>query len=194
MPGPAFIPGDSVDLRTIEREDLSFLQTYVNHPTVWRRIGRPDPVTAADEQRFYEDVVCGDDGVHLLVTTDVETPVGIVSLTGIEPRYRRGELGYWIAPPEQNQGYGSEAAAMLVEHGFRDRGLHRIDARVFASNVASQQLLASLGFDRDGRLRDAAFVDGSYEDVFWYGVLQSEWETIRADVLPATVREQQPTD
>jgi hypothetical protein len=52
MPGPAFIDGDDVTLRTIEKEDLQYLKQVRNSPTVWRAIGRPWPVNAEQEQEF----------------------------------------------------------------------------------------------------------------------------------------------
>jgi [ribosomal protein S5]-alanine N-acetyltransferase len=43
MPGPAFIEGDRVALRTIEEEDIEFLQDGVNDPEVWKAIGNATP-------------------------------------------------------------------------------------------------------------------------------------------------------
>ena len=174
MPGPVFIPGDAVDLHTIEEEDLDFLQRNVNDPQVWRLIDRADPVNAQQEREFFEEVVAGDGGVHLLVCADGE-PVGTVGLTDV----RGGaELGYWVAPEHHRQGYATAAAELLVGYGFDQRGLHRIEARVFEFNDASQTVLERVGFTHEGTSREAVFVDGAYRDTHWYGILEEEW---RAD-------------
>lgn len=39
MPGPAFLRGDTVVLRTVEEADLELLQAQVNDPRIWRPIG-----------------------------------------------------------------------------------------------------------------------------------------------------------
>jgi RimJ/RimL family protein N-acetyltransferase len=174
MPGPVFIEGDTVALRTIEEEDLPYLQRQVNDPTVWRAIGRPDPVNAEQEREFFDDVVCDDGSVQLLVCAD-DDPVGTAGLMFGDGDVRSAELGYWIAPDEHENGYGSEAAELVTEYGFDDRGCHRIEARVFEFNDASQALLESIGFKCEGRKRDAVFIDGDYQDVLWYGVLAEEW-------------------
>ncbi len=176
MPGPVFIPGDAVDLHTIEEEDLDFLQRNVNDPRVWRRIGRADPVNAQQEQEFFEEVVGGDGGVHLLVCADGE-PVGTVGLDDLEGR-GAPELGYWVAPDHHRQGYATAAADLLVGYGFDQLGLHRVEARVFDFNDASQTVLERVGFTHEGTSREAVFVDGEYRDACWYGVLEEEW---RAD-------------
>jgi len=174
MPGPVFLDGDEVALRTIEEEDLAFLQEHINDPSVWRAIGSSDPVNGPQEREFFDDVVCEGDGVHLLVTVD-NVPAGTVGLSPNPDEVDAAELGYWIAEEFRQQGHGREAAGLLTNYGFQQRGLHRIAARVFAFNDASQALLESLGYAREGTNREAVFVDGQYWDVYWYSTLESEW-------------------
>lgn len=176
MSRTAFLRGDRVDLRPIEEDDLEFLQEGINDPRVWRAIGRSRPVNGVQEREFFDDVVCGDESVDLLVVAD-STPVGTIGFHTIEWEPRRAELGYWIAPEHHEQGYGSEAAELVVEYGFDQVGLHKIAARVFEFNEASQRLLESIGFTREGTHRDGEFIDGAYQDVYWYGLLEDEWRS-----------------
>lgn len=178
MPGPVFLDGDSVELRTVEEEDLDFLQEGVNDPSVWRAIGSFTPVNGPQEQDFFENVVCDDDQVNLLVCADGD-PAGTVGLTPKGSETHGAELGYWMHPDYRERGYCGEAVELLTDYGFTQRGFHRISARVFGFNDASQGLLESLGFVREGTHREAVFVDGEYQDVFWYSALASEWDSER---------------
>jgi len=175
MPGPVFIEGDQVTLRTIEEEDLSFLQRGVNDPDVWRWVDQYRPVNAEQEREFFEEVVSEEGSVQLLVCVDGD-PVGTAGLNFDHEAVTAAELGYWIDPDHHGNGYGSDAAAALVEYGFNERGCHRISARVFGHNEASQGLLESLGFTREGRQREARFSGGEYRDLLWYGLLAEEWD------------------
>lgn len=177
MPGSTFIEGDEVTLRTIEEQDLDFMQDAVNNRGLRQAIGRVQPVNAPQEQEFFENVVCDNDTVNLLVTADGDR-VGTVGFSIIDHESDSAEVGYWIAPAHQQQGYGSEAVALLVDYGFRELGLHRIEARVFEFNVGSQRLLESIGFTQEGAHREARFMHGEYQDEFWYGVLQGEWDGV----------------
>ncbi|MFB6193774.1 MAG: GNAT family N-acetyltransferase, partial [Halobaculum sp.] len=165
-------------LHTVEEEDLDFLQRGVNDRRVWRPIGRPRPVTGPEEREFFEEVIVGGDGVHLLVCVEGER-VGIVSLTDPD---RSAEVGYWIAPESHEQGYGSAAVGRLVEYGFDQLGLHRVEARVFDFNEASQALLRSLGFTHEGTFRETGIVDGDYRDTLWFGLLEDEWRSGESSV------------
>jgi RimJ/RimL family protein N-acetyltransferase len=173
MPGPVFIEGEDVSLRTIEEEDIPVLQEWITDRRIWRPTGRSWPFNREQEREWFEEVVCGDDSVELLISADAD-PLGVVGLDSVDDESRRAELGYWVAPEHQRQGYGTEAAALLVEHGFDQLGLHKITARVFAFNEPSRRVLERLGFVREGTHRDDVFVDGEFHDTYWYGLLAAE--------------------
>jgi RimJ/RimL family protein N-acetyltransferase len=178
MPGPAFLVGDRVSLRTIEEEDLDFLHTHINDPAVWRGIDRSRPVTLDAEREFLEGVRNAADAVHLLVAAE-STPLGVVSFDPIDWQARVAELGYWIAPDHQGEGYGTDAVELFVAYGFDQLGLHKLSATVYAFNDPSIRLLERLGFVREGTDRDAVFVDGERHDTHWYGLLAREWRAAR---------------
>lgn len=174
MPGPVFIEGDTITLRTVEEEDIPLMQRLLNHPEIRPNIGRSDPINAEQEREFFEEEISAEGSVELLVSVDGEG-IGLVGLDLTPGAVREAELGYWLDPEYHEQGYGSEAARLLTEYGINQRGCHRIEARVFEHNAASQNLLESLGFTQEGRQREAAFVDGEYRDIYWYAVLAEEW-------------------
>ena len=170
--GPVFLRGETVALRPIEREDLDFFRAQKNDRRVWQPLGWPKPQNSEHLETFFEETVCGAEGVHLLIAIDGEA-VGQVGFHTVDSD--QAELGYWIAPAEQDNGYGADAVGTLVEYGFEQRGLHRVEAGVFEFNDASQAVLESLGFSRELRQREAAFVNGGYQDLLRYDVLASEW-------------------
>jgi RimJ/RimL family protein N-acetyltransferase len=178
MPGPVFVAGEEVSLRTVEEADIDFLQAQVNDARVRRPIGRSRPLNRVQEREFFDEVVCDDDTVHLLVVADAASepdPVGMVGLDPVDHEARRAELGYWVAPDHQRRGYGTAAVELVVEYGFDQLGLHKIAARVFEFNDPSARLLERVGFVREGVHRDEGFVDGAFHDTYWYGLLAEEW-------------------
>jgi RimJ/RimL family protein N-acetyltransferase len=172
MPGPRFLDGDQIALRTLEPEDLSFLQTYRNRPDVRRPLGRDRPQNRPSLEDDFEGYMS--DGVTLLVCRD-EEPVGFVALFDWSESSGRVEIAYWITPDNQGKGYGSEAVGLAVEYAFDERRFHKVVAGAHAHNDASRDLLESLGFQQEGRRREHVFLDGEYVDSISYGLLESEW-------------------
>jgi RimJ/RimL family protein N-acetyltransferase len=174
MPGPEFLDAEAVSLHTVEEEDLPFLQEWINDRRIRHGTETTRPANGAQEEAYYEEVICGDETVDLLVVAD-GSPVGMIGFAPIDQATGGAEVGYWIAPPHQRQGYATDALARFVRYGFEQLRLHRIEASVYAFNDPSATVLERVGFVHEGTRREAAFVDGDYHDVHWYGLLEPEW-------------------
>ncbi|WP_232700415.1 GNAT family N-acetyltransferase [Halobacterium wangiae] len=181
MPGPVFLSGDEVTLRPPEREDLDAIHEWMNDPRVWRPALDSKPMNAELGEEFFKNVLTTEDGVQLLACVD-EDPIGHVSLTGTQygptatDRARGRELAYHLDPEFHGRGYGTDATSTLLQYAFEDLNLRRVEANVGAFNDASIALLESLGFEREGARREAAYYRGDYYDMLTYGLLREEWD------------------
>jgi RimJ/RimL family protein N-acetyltransferase len=102
--------------------------------------------------------------------------VGNISLQDIDPVARGAELAIVLGDRSVwGQGIGTEAAELLVAHGFRALNLHRIACGTVAANRGMRRLAERLGMAEEGRRRDAAWTDGAYHDVIEYGLLAADW-------------------
>ncbi|MEF8813283.1 MAG: GNAT family protein [Halovenus sp.] len=183
MPGSVFLERDPITLRTLEREDIPFLVENSNDPSMRPFTGHRLPDTRQRiEATFFE----GDsDGVSLLACVDGD-PVGLVGLSSRSPTSRTVfgltgvmEMGLWITPDAQGNGFGRTAARAVITYGFDDLRLHKICARVFEFNEPSRALFGeSLGFQHEGVQRDEIYIDGAYHDIHYYGLLASEWSSV----------------
>jgi len=100
-----------------------------------------------------------DDDVVKLLACDGDTRLGVVSLAPIDERRGWANLGFWIHSDHWGEGYATEAARLVVTHGFEAFRLHRIGAVAHGPNVASRRVLKKLGFAHEGTRRDDDFVD-----------------------------------
>jgi cystathionine beta-lyase/cystathionine gamma-synthase/RimJ/RimL family protein N-acetyltransferase len=64
------------------------------------------------------------------------------------------EIGYRVEPDHRRQGVASEVAAALLDWARREHGVHRFRASTDPDNVASQAILARLGFREVGSQMD----------------------------------------
>lgn len=119
-------------------------------------------------------------GVTLAITRR-ESPdalLGTVSLRRFA-RDGRAELGYWLGVGAWGNGYATEAADALVEHGFSQLQLSRIYAQVLEGNEASCRVLEKLGMTNEGIRRRHIRKGKKLLDVSLYGVLRHEWHERR---------------
>ncbi len=108
--------------------------------------------------------------------------VGLVSLE-VEQESRIAELGYDLARDVWGQGLATEAAAAVVDWGFREYGLARIFAEADARNARSLRVMERLGMTREGVHRRDQIERGERE-IARYAVLRSEWSG-RSEPLPS---------
>lgn len=183
MPGARMAAGDRISLRTVESEDIPFIQRAYANPELRYPLGWD--VTAqselADEDRHDEEfLVCLDDESAGSGDISVEETRRIGSVVaGVSPRARAG-IGFWIIPEAQGSGYATEAVSCLLDYLFRIYPHPAVYANVLPDNEASRGLLESLGFSEEGRARKEAFWQGQYRDTLQYSILRSEWTESRS--------------
>jgi len=176
MAGTVFLAGEKINLRTVEEEDIEFLRDGVNQPEFRVHMGNRRPQNLQNEEEFFEEQICDEETVNLLITIDSER-VGIISLIpeGSDAE-KMAEIGIWLHPEHHGNGYGTEAAELITEYGFKQLNYHRIFARAHADNEPSCRVWEKLGFEKEGEFRDHTFTQGEYKDVVYYGVLEGDWQ------------------
>ena len=165
-------------LRPFEVEDASVVQGLAGAPEI--------ALTTQNIPHPYEDGMAEawisthrpswDAGKFLTVaiTSNADGLVGAASLH-INSAHRRGELGYWVGLPFWNRGYATESAGALLEYGFSELRLNRIQARHMTRNPSSGRVMEKLGMKPEGIQRQHVVAHGELEDVAMYAILSSEY-------------------
>lgn len=147
MSAPALAPvldTARLSLRQPVTEDTDAIIAIAGDWEVARRLARmPHPYAAADA-RFFLDHIVTTEPTWAMVLKPTGALVGIVGLAPLANGL--AEFGYYVSRPDWGRGYAGEAAAAVVEHGFRAMALPAIASGFFADNPASGRVLEKLGF------------------------------------------------
>lgn len=109
------------------------------------------------------------------------SPIGYINLHGMakgSQHHRTLDIGILIASEHRGQGYGSEAVRWMLNWGFQIAGLHRIGLQSASYNTGAMSLWKRLGFQQDGKDREALWMNGEWHDEVRYSLLESEWRAI----------------
>ncbi len=109
-----------------------------------------------------------------VVRKDDKTPVGRVTFFNYNSLNRSAELGVLIDPDERQNGCADDALRTLIKYLFKYRNLNKVYAETAAFNTEAIALLESIGFKRDGVLRQHYFFEGEYHDKLAYSLLLFE--------------------
>jgi RimJ/RimL family protein N-acetyltransferase len=165
------LEGKNVNLRIIEKEDLSLYVKWINDPAFFGEYNPLEQTTKLEMEKDYDSA--HPDRKRFFVEKKDGTKIGSV---GVYPIGDLWEIGFSLISGERRKGYGAEAVTMMVDYLFLSRDLVRIQATTDLRNTASQSLLEKVGFKREGVVRMSMFIHGEWRDMILYSILRNEWK------------------
>lgn len=109
------------------------------------------------------------------------TPVGMVSLTGIDMLHRHAEPGrFLIGNEEAVRGVPAAVEAMKLIYGlvFDELNLLRVYGSIASDNLLMIKWQKFLGMKEEGRLRKHYFINGRFQDAVMFGMLADEYRNV----------------
>jgi len=101
--------------------------------------------------------------------------VGLIALNLGKANYRTAEVWFKIHKDFWRKGYMTEALTKLLDFGFNNLNLHRIEAGCAVENIASSKVLEKVGMVREGMKRKKLPIRGEWKDNYFYGILEEEF-------------------
>ena len=176
----SIIYGERIRLRAAERDDVKKFCVWVNDPEVTRHLTLYLPMSTVDEENWFDSMTKREQSEKTLVIEirDGEgwKMIGNCGVFGIDTVCHSGELGIMLGEKDEwNKGYGTETMLLLQRHCFDTLNLNRVYLQVYAENLGAKRAYEKAGFVEEGRLREAVYKRGKYDDVIVMSVLRSEW-------------------
>ena len=107
--------------------------------------------------------------------------IGQIAYFLINTKNHFGEIEFCIGRKFQNKGHGTEAVQSILEYGFNEINLHKIQICHEEKNLASRAIIKKCKFIYEGTLRDYFFIDGDYGNRLYYSMLKEEYELLQKD-------------
>lgn len=166
--------GVTVILRSAKPSDAEALLGHliITHTESYKNLNQSvahwESVSVQTEEKILEDFESSA-AKFMLIALHGEKIVGGLGLFGFGAEFVRktASLGMSVQQAYANTGLGTA----LLEYALscaHQAGFHRLELTVRTYNHAGIALYEKVGFERIGRLKDAAFIDGSFADEFSY--------------------------
>ncbi|AFL52271.1 RimJ/RimL family protein N-acetyltransferase [Sinorhizobium fredii] len=169
------LQGARLTLRRPTREDVDVRLALRRHKEIIEAYGGTFDPDAPFTREHAEAAIRYIEEQEYAWVIDAGRFIGHVRFHSIDRQDRRAALAIGIDDPAYlGRGYGTEAIRLALTHAF-STGLHRISLRVLASNSRAMACYRKCGFVEEGREREAAFVNGGWEDDIIMGVLDREF-------------------
>ncbi len=163
----ASLRNDAVVIGPVLPEDMGALFLWLNDRDAANLDLTYRPIDWLNYKTWLETLA--NDSVHTffavrrLIAPEI---IGFVFFKNFQPVHRSAEVGTRIGTEaDRGKGYGRHAMALALIYAFNHLNLHRVTLTVLARNTRAIRAYRASGFVEEGVLRQAAFIDGRWEDV-----------------------------
>lgn len=167
------LKGDRVSLGLSHLDEaarlLNFHEVNKHHFDPWDPL-KPDDFYSIEywKKRIFQDHLEYQRGqsVRLVMRLkDEDSIIGMINFTNFERGpFQNCRLGYKIAASFEGKGLMKEGLSLGIDHIFKERNFHRIEANYIPRNVKSGNLLKALGFQEHGLAKSYLKIAGVWED------------------------------
>jgi RimJ/RimL family protein N-acetyltransferase len=174
------LTGPRLTLRPWRPADAGRVHEIMQDRAMHEFLAVPDPYLPEVATRFVTEL--GDEGRRDgtgIGSAVVESSSGRVVGSAALRLTGEQDVGYWIAPDAQGNGYAAEAVRVLAGWAF-SHGLRRVQLMCDVRNLASARTALAAGFGYEGALRDRLQrpLDGAAEprtsDLAWFARLATD--------------------
>jgi ribosomal-protein-alanine N-acetyltransferase len=166
-------------LRQIKQDDAKEIFQYFSKDEVTKfydlesftNIEQAEELIHKWNQRFENN-----QGIRWGITLRSEgSVIGTCGFHGWAKNHCKIGIGYELTPEYWQQGIMTEVIPKIIEFGFNNLGLNRIEAFVEPENIGSRKVLEKVGFREEGVLKEHYFWRDRFVDNVLYALLKKEY-------------------
>jgi len=102
--------------------------------------------------------------------------VGLIDLHNINLIHRKASIGYWLCHSAQGKGIMSYAVRNIIDYGFSEYQLNRIEILIAEKNTKSLKIPLRLNLKQEGILRQFYMQSDVFQNMVVFSLLREEWE------------------
>ncbi len=164
-------------LRRVTAMDIEAIYALRTNADVMKYIPKKCESLADAEIFFHliDDALKDNSGISWAITlrSNPDALIGTLGFWRLIKDHFRAEIGYSLMPQFWRKGIMKEAIQKVMDYGFHQMGLHSVEAQIDPDNIASEKILQSLDFVKEGYFRENFFADGKFSDTAVYSKLKN---------------------
>ena len=172
------LEAETIRMRPLERSDASHILALASAAEIAENtfVPHPYPPEAAMEfvNKTRERWRYDEGFTFAIIDKGANEFVGAM---GIHPKqHHTAEVGYWIGKPFWGRGLATAALRLIIQFGFEQLELNRIQAGHFRQNTASGRVMQKANMRYEGVQRQGMRHHEEYKDVVYYAILREDYE------------------
>lgn len=182
---PVIIETKRLKLTGLTPQEMAFIFDYYNKEEIKKLLGHKTEEDFQKEAFKHKNGYAAYNRSFLLFLLTEKISNSIIGRCGLHnwnAAHHRAEIGYHMIDENfKGKGLMTEAVSAIIDYGFNQLNLHRIEALVGSSNIPSLKILAHHHFVKEGVLRQHFFTADKYEDSVVFSILYHEYMANKND-------------
>ena len=175
---PIIVETDRLILKGLSPQDMEFIFRNYTKEEIKKLLGHSTEEEYQKEEYKQKNGYAAYNRSFILFLLTEKTSNSIIGRCGLHNwnmEHKRAELGCDIADENfKCKGLMTEAVGRVIEYGFNQLKLHRIEALVGSNNIPSLRILEKHRFMKEGLLRQHYFISDKFEDSVLFSKLYNE--------------------
>lgn len=169
------LQGKKIMLRPIELEDGRIISAWLNDRETNKDLDIIYPLSKRYADNFVLDAE--DERKRVFIIDDENyKSIGLVIIDKIKWEYRHCEIGIVIySKDKRGKGYGKDALNTLLDFIFNNMNMELVYLNVLEDNSIAINLYSSIGFYKEGVLRNRYFRNGKYYSLISMSLTRDEF-------------------
>jgi len=168
-------------LREIELSDKLDLYTYASDIRVAQCMTWDVHQTLADTDQYLDFIFVQRqrNGVRPwgIEWKETGTLIGTIDFIWWDTKHQVAEVGYALSSDYWGKGIMTEALSAVINFGFREMNLVRIQAKCVVENIGSARVMEKSGMTYEGVQRKGILLKGKHRDLKMYGITNDEFKS-----------------
>lgn len=160
-------------IRPLERNDLPFIHQLDNHRSTMA-LWFEEPYESIDElTSLYDKHIHDVTERRFVIDLDGEF-AGVIELVEIDYIHRTTEIQIIVRNAYRGRGLAKQAVRKGLDYAFNILNMHKVYLYVDVDNEIGIHIYESIGFKKEGLMRQQFYADGDYRDSFFMGIFRDE--------------------
>ncbi|NHN34615.1 GNAT family N-acetyltransferase [Paenibacillus agricola] len=172
--------GETIQLRAVEARDAVAFYDWNHDAEISRNIDAIHfPQSLEQVKQWIErDSQIRSEKFRWIAENKEGEVVGTIDTFSCFPRQGTFKYGIVLGRSHWGKGYAKEMIKLVLRYYFQELGYQKVTPHVYSFNERSIHLHESLGFKREGQLRNMLYTDGRYYDEIYFGMTRDEFNKL----------------
>jgi UDP-4-amino-4,6-dideoxy-N-acetyl-beta-L-altrosamine N-acetyltransferase len=168
-----------IALKPLEENDLDMVRAWRNSPEVKAYMYSENEISKEEQAAWFAKIKNDATSKYWIINYQ-DRPLGVASLTGINPLFQSCYWAFYIGDSSvRGGGIGAKVEYNVLRFVFEEMKLNKLRCEVFSFNEKVIKMHEKFGFRREGYYREHCKKDKEFKDVVALAILSSEWTGLK---------------